>query len=105
VATQNPALLYPSTHTLAAIPPNNITNTVPVQVNEDPIKLAREDLLKYSSQQYDDYVKKISLKRPLNEKELKESKKQRRLIKNREYAQISRNKKKNRVRTTLWPNR
>jgi len=66
-------------------------------IDEDDVsrvKLSREDLLKYTSQEYDDHIKRISQKRPLTEKEHKETKKQRRLIKNREYAQISRNKKK-----------
>jgi len=84
------------------VPPNTYyadstfqTDTITQDEDDTRVRLPREDLLKYTSQEYDDYVKRISLKRPLSEKEHRESKKQRRLIKNREYAQISRNKKKN----------
>jgi hypothetical protein len=70
------------------------TNSVIDAEDVTRVKFVREDLLKFSSQEYDDYIKNISLKRPLTEREHKVSKKQRRLIKNREYAQISRNKKK-----------
>jgi len=94
--TQN-ALLYGShpAQTLAIIPPN-LSNTPAINEEDDTsrVRLAREDLLRYSSSDYDDYIRKVTTKRPLSEKEHRESKKQRRLIKNREYAQISRNKKK-----------
>jgi cell division protein FtsB len=101
-------------HTTPIVPPNFYYNTTAagnggdlsngfnsnnpsMAIDEDDVsrvKLSRDDLLKYTSQEYDDHIKRISQKRPLTEKEHKESKKQRRLIKNREYAQISRNKKK-----------
>jgi len=67
-------------------------------VNEDTntrVKLPREALLKFTSEEYDDYIKRISLKRPLTETEHKVSRNQRRKIKNREYAQISRTNRKN----------
>jgi len=100
----NPSTIYPTApltmpnnnmyyayRTISGIP---VVNSVIDADDVTRVKFPREDLLKFSSQEYDDYIKNISLKRPLTEREHKVSKKQRRLIKNREYAQISRNKKK-----------
>jgi len=99
-----PPLIYQTQTTPISVPQHVYYNTGeiptftsnPVDVEEDVtrVKLSRNDLLQYSSQQYDDHIKRISQKRPLTEKEHKQSKIQRRLIKNREYAAISRNKKK-----------
>jgi hypothetical protein len=99
LAIYPPAVTVPSLYygDISRFPVNATTVAGAQNVHHDDltrIKLSRDDLLKFSSQEYDDYVKSVSLKRPLTEKEHKESKKQRRLIKNREYAQISRNKKK-----------
>jgi len=58
------------------------------------VKLSRDELLQMSSQEYEEYVKKLSQNCPLSSTEQREVKRQRRLIKNREYAQTSRNKKK-----------
>jgi len=58
------------------------------------VSLSREKLLKFSSHEYEEYIKKLSKERILTSSETREVKRQRRLIKNREYAQTSRNKKK-----------
>eukprot|EP01124_Arcella_intermedia_P002632 TRINITY_DN11434_c0_g2_i1.p1 TRINITY_DN11434_c0_g2~~TRINITY_DN11434_c0_g2_i1.p1 ORF type:complete len:425 (-),score=66.09 TRINITY_DN11434_c0_g2_i1:57-1280(-) len=79
-----------------ALPLSNTPN-VKKEVPESLMDLTREDLLKFSSTQYEDFVKDVSLKRSLTTDERREVKRQRRLIKNREYAQTSRNKKKEQV--------
>jgi hypothetical protein len=56
--------------------------------------LKREKLLTISSADHESLVQRISNVRDLTDLELKEVKRQRRLIKNREYAQTSRQKKK-----------
>jgi len=73
------------------------TGPLSQSVDEDParVKLPREVLLKFTSEEYDGYIKRVSQKRPLSETEHKVSRNQRRKIKNREYAQISRTNKKN----------
>jgi hypothetical protein len=56
--------------------------------------LSPDDLLKLDSKEIEEYIKTLSSKRSLAPSEEKELKRIRRLIKNREYAQSSRNKKK-----------
>jgi len=56
--------------------------------------LSPDDLLKLDSREIEDYIKTLGSKRSLAPSEEKELKRVRRLIKNREYAQSSRNKKK-----------
>jgi len=56
--------------------------------------LSPEELLKLDSNEIEEYIKNISNTRSLAPSEEKELKRVRRLIKNREYAQSSRNKKK-----------
>jgi hypothetical protein len=56
--------------------------------------LKREQLLTISSVEHEAFVQRIANFRDLSDAELKEVKRQRRLIKNREYAQTSRQKKK-----------
>jgi len=67
--------------------PNESTDVTAVQ-------LTREELLKMTSAEYDQKMKAITDKRDLTWSEKKEVKKQRRLIKNRESAQASRQRKK-----------
>jgi len=63
-------------------------------VRTTPAGLTREQLLNFSSKDLEDYVQKLQNTRKLTQEEQKELKKQRRIIKNREYAQLSRKKKK-----------
>jgi len=56
--------------------------------------LKRDQLLTISSAEHEAFVQRIANFRDLSDMELKEVKRQRRLIKNREYAQTSRQKKK-----------
>jgi len=58
------------------------------------VKLTRDQLLKISSTELEDYLNRLNLGRNLTKYEEKEIKRQRRLVKNREYAQEARKKKK-----------
>jgi len=58
------------------------------------VALPRDELLKISSRHLEDRTKELGKTRPLTTAELREVKRQRRLVKNREYAQASRVKKK-----------
>jgi hypothetical protein len=71
-----------------------------INLPEDPDqKLSREELLNLSSKKFEDYVRRLMAKRDLTSEERKELKRQRRLIKNRESAQASRQRKKNYMET------
>lgn len=69
----------------------------PPQTPAKGISIARDDLLKFSSDDLEAYVKALSATRTLTAGEQKEIKRQRRLIKNRESAQQSRKRKKDKV--------
>eukprot|EP01125_Pyxidicula_operculata_P020143 TRINITY_DN738_c0_g1_i3.p1 TRINITY_DN738_c0_g1~~TRINITY_DN738_c0_g1_i3.p1 ORF type:complete len:450 (-),score=116.71 TRINITY_DN738_c0_g1_i3:634-1983(-) len=60
----------------------------------ESVLLSREDLLTYNSDQFENYVRELMETRDLTQKEQNELKRQRRLIKNRESAQASRQRKK-----------
>jgi hypothetical protein len=60
----------------------------------DSVTLSREALLNTSSEDFDDLVSAIQARRSLTEAEKKEVRRQKRLIKNRESAATSRNRKK-----------
>jgi hypothetical protein len=58
------------------------------------VSLSREQLLTMTSKEIEDYVNQLKTKRTLTASEEKDLKRQRRLVKNREYASQSRNRKK-----------
>lgn len=68
------------------------TNQISKQQIDPSILMDKDKLLTLSSKKLDEYVQ--SLSRPLTPEEEKQLKRQRRLIKNRESAQLSRQKKK-----------
>jgi cell division protein FtsB len=59
-----------------------------------PVSLSRDQLLSLSSTDLEEYIQALSKQRRLSQEELRELRHQRRIIKNREYAQQSRKKKK-----------
>jgi len=73
---------------------------IEVEVDLDPtsenykVTLSRDELLNLSSKQFEAYVKQLEGNKTLSDEEKKELKRQRRLIKNRESAQASRQRKK-----------
>eukprot|EP01114_Cavostelium_apophysatum_P013419 TRINITY_DN324_c0_g1_i1.p1 TRINITY_DN324_c0_g1~~TRINITY_DN324_c0_g1_i1.p1 ORF type:complete len:427 (-),score=133.24 TRINITY_DN324_c0_g1_i1:102-1382(-) len=58
------------------------------------LDLSEEELLKFTASEMEDYIKAVSGSKTLSPSEEKELKRVRRLIKNREYAQSSRDKRK-----------
>jgi len=61
------------------------------------VTLSRDDLLRFSSEQFEDFVSQVTDAREPTQSEKNELKRQRRLIKNRESAQASRQRKKSRA--------
>lgn len=79
---------------------DDLDDNSPINLPEDPDqKLSREELLNLSSKKFEEYVRRLMAKRDLTSEERKELKRQRRLIKNRESAQASRQRKKNYMET------
>jgi hypothetical protein len=72
-------------------------HTVQSQFPMDQVNFSREELLNLSSDQFEEHVRLVSSVRNLTESEKNSIKKQRRLIKNRESAQASRQRKKDYV--------
>lgn len=81
--------------------PRNKKRTRRIRKDDKPVltavTLPRDKLLELSSDDLEDYVSKILAVRPLSQEEEKDIKRQRRLIKNRESAQMSRERKKHMV--------
>lgn len=69
------------------------TGAAPVKA-EAPLALSRDELLKLSSKTLDNYTSSVTQGRNLSADEERQLKKQRRLVKNRESAQLSRLRKK-----------
>eukprot|EP01111_Echinosteliopsis_oligospora_P010568 TRINITY_DN3324_c0_g1_i1.p1 TRINITY_DN3324_c0_g1~~TRINITY_DN3324_c0_g1_i1.p1 ORF type:complete len:534 (+),score=165.99 TRINITY_DN3324_c0_g1_i1:96-1697(+) len=64
------------------------------RVRDDTILLPREELLTMTSQEIEDYVAEVKAAKNLTASEEKDLKRQRRLVKNREYASQSRTRRK-----------
>ena len=81
--------------------PNNascvITNITKQITNGKKLFLTREQLLQLSSDEFDVYKQTLQARHSLTPEETDKLKKQRRVIKNREYSQSSRQKKRQRV--------
>jgi len=75
--------------------PSLVSGTIKnIKVDPNFVELPLEALYKFDSEKMENYLKQLLLNRKLSSEEEGELKKIRRLIKNREYAQSSRNKKR-----------
>eukprot|EP01126_Amoeba_proteus_P050045 TRINITY_DN587_c0_g3_i2.p1 TRINITY_DN587_c0_g3~~TRINITY_DN587_c0_g3_i2.p1 ORF type:complete len:365 (+),score=39.63 TRINITY_DN587_c0_g3_i2:69-1163(+) len=77
--------------------PKSTVETRPPHVPEDNLTLTREQLLTFTSEQYETLISRVERVRSLTPAEKSEIKRQRRLIKNRESAHASRRRKKSYV--------
>jgi hypothetical protein len=68
-----------------------------IKNERDSITLTREELLSFTSDQFEQFVSQVTEVRELSQSEKNELKRQRRLIKNRESAQASRQRKKSHI--------
>jgi hypothetical protein len=68
-----------------------------IKNERDSITLTREELLSFTSDQFEQFVSQVTEVRELTQSEKNELKRQRRLIKNRESAQASRQRKKSHI--------
>jgi len=73
---------------------NDKKNSPSSSGDERSVTLTRDELLSFTSEQFEDFVTSIINSRDLTSSEKSEIKRQRRLIKNRESAQASRQRKK-----------
>jgi hypothetical protein len=86
---------FPALKEFPVIP---LQKTLPVtSQHELPINFSREELLHLSSDDFEEHIRQVSALRPLTASERNAIKRQRRLIKNRESAQASRQRKKHYV--------
>eukprot|EP00276_Gloeochaete_wittrockiana_P015547 CAMPEP_0184336190 /NCGR_PEP_ID=MMETSP1089-20130417/4577_1 /TAXON_ID=38269 ORGANISM="Gloeochaete wittrockiana, Strain SAG46.84" /NCGR_SAMPLE_ID=MMETSP1089 /ASSEMBLY_ACC=CAM_ASM_000445 /LENGTH=539 /DNA_ID=CAMNT_0026661147 /DNA_START=82 /DNA_END=1701 /DNA_ORIENTATION=- len=87
----------PSDSAAASAPSSKKAKRSNASADVSEVTLSRERLLVMSSEDLEEFVKEIESRRPLSAAENREIKRQRRLIKNRESAQASRNRKKEQV--------
>jgi len=90
----NPPLSLPSSWALQGVQVDQNLKKRPRDDVKDDVLIPRDQLLSMTSKEIEEYASKLKGQRILTIAEEKELKRQRRLIKNREYASQSRNRKK-----------